>query len=277
MTPLEYVNQHLASAVKRPLGTWLLDNPLPCYLEPKFDGRRTVLFVSGGKAVYATKHNGLYTRNNRPELFSILPAFRARTLILDCEAYPKGRPDRVAAFDALEEDGLDLTQMRLSERKDVLFGLFDDGPNFRKVVPIVATTSERVLELKRGFIEQGFEGAMAKNPLSRYGEAGAWLKLKKNDTGDFVILRPDPDNDTYRLTGVSHSWFIGLYDGHGQIEEWGKVGNYVEGVDPALIKEGTVVEIQYQETTEGKRLRDPFILRPRDDKLPSECRTEQVE
>ena len=246
MTPLEYVNQHLASAVKRPLGTWLLDNPLPCYLEPKFDGRRTVLFVSGGKAVYATKHNGLYTRNNRPELFSILPAFRARTLILDCEAYPNGRPDRVAAFDALEEDGRDLTGMRL-------------------------------LELKRSFIEQGFEGAMAKNPLSRYGEAGAWLKLKKNDTGDFVILRPDPDNDTYRLTGVSHSWFIGLYDGHGQMEEWGKVGNYVDGVDPALIKEGTVVEIQYQETTEGKRLRDPFILRPRDDKVPSECRTEQVE
>ncbi len=61
------------------------------------------------------------------------------------------------------------------------------------------------------------------------------------------------------------------------MEEWGKVGNYVDGVDPALIKEGTVVEIQYQETTEGKRQRDPFILRPRDDKVPSECRTEQVE
>ncbi len=272
MTPLEYVKQHYADAVKKPLGAGLPDNPLPSYLEPKFDGRRVFLFVSRGKAVYATKHSGLYTRSNKPELFSILPAFRAETLILDCEAYPRGRPDRVAAFDVLEENGLDLTRMRLDERKNVLFRLFDDTPNFRKVVPLTAATSERVLELKRSLIGQGFEGAMAKNPLSCYGEAGAWLKLKKKDTGDFLILRPDPDNDTYRQTGVPHSWFIGLYDEHGQIEEWGKVGNYLEDVNPTLVKEGTVVEIEYQETTKDRKLRDPFIVRTREDKVPSEWR-----
>ncbi len=117
---------------------------------------------------------------------------------------------------------------------------------------------------------------LSKNPLSYYGEANAWLKLKRKDTGDFVILSPDPDNDTYKQTGVPHSWFIGLYDEHGQIEEWGKVGNYVEDVNPALIKEGTVVEIEYQETTKDRKLRDPFIIRIRDDKVPSECRTEQL-
>ncbi|MDV3293466.1 MAG: hypothetical protein LYZ70_04270 [Nitrososphaerales archaeon] len=276
MTPLEYVKQHYADAVKKPLGAWLLDNPLPCFLEPKFDGRRVFLFLSRGKAVYATKHSGLYTRNNRPELFSILPTFRAESLILDCEACPRTRPDKVAAFDVLEENSQDLTKMRLDERKNVLFRLFDDTPNFRKVVPLMAATSEGVLELKRSLIEQGFEGAMAKNPLSYYGEAGAWLKLKKKDTGDFVILRPDPDNDTYKQTGVPHSWFIGLYDEHGQIEEWGKVGNYVEDVNPALVNVGTVVEIEYQETTRDRKLRDPFIIRVRDDKMPTECRTAQV-
>jgi len=276
VNPLEYVRQHHAVAVKRPLGAWLLDNPLPCFMEPKFDGRRVFLFLSRGKAVYATKHTGLYTKNNTPELFSILPIFMAETLILDCEAYPSARPDRVAAFDLLEKDGQDLTRTRLDERKRILYGLFDDTPKFQKVVPLTAETSEQVIEFKESLIAQGFEGAMAKNPLSYYGEAGAWLKLKRKDTGDFVVLRPDPDNDTYRRTGVSHAWFIGLYDEHGRLEEWGKVGNYVEGVDPTLIKEGTVVEIEFQEATKDRKLRNPFIIRIRDDKVPGECRTEQM-
>ncbi len=66
------------------------------------------------------------------------------------------------------------------------------------------------------------------------------------------------------------------YDEHGQIEEWGKVGNYLEDVNPAFVKDGTVVEIEYQETTRDRKLRDPFIIQIRDDKVPSECRTEQV-
>jgi ATP-dependent DNA ligase len=276
MTPLDYVREHCADAVKRPLGAWLLDNPLPCLIEPKVDGRRVFLFMSRGRTVYATKHTGLYTKNNTPELFSILPTFRAKSLILDCEAYPRAHPDRIAAFDVLEKDGQDLTRTRLTERKEVLNCLFEDTLKFQKVVPFTAETSEQVIELKARLIAQGFEGAMAKNPLSYYGETGAWLKLKKKDTGDFVILRQDPDNDTYRRTGVAHSWFIGLYDEHEQLEEWGKVGNYVEGVDPALIKDGTVVEVEFQEATKDRKLRDPFIIRIRDDKAPGECRTEQM-
>jgi hypothetical protein len=40
------------------------------------------------------------------------------------------------------------------------------------VASFTAETSEQVIELKERLIAQGFEGAMAKNPLSYYGGAG---------------------------------------------------------------------------------------------------------
>ena len=277
MTPLEYVRRYHANAVKMPLGAWLLANPPPgVIVEPKLDGRRVLFFLSNGKAVYATKHTGVYTKSSHPELFAGLPSLRVKTAILDCEAYPRAHPDKVAVFDVLEAAGFDLKLKPLQERKGILAGLFKDTPTFAKLDFQIADSAQQVLELKERFVAQGFEGAMAKNPLSSYGQANAWLKLKHRESYDFVVLRPDPENDSYRRTGVSHSWFVGLYNAQGQMEEWGKVGNYLEDVDPALIREGVVVEVEFQEKTKDKKLRDPFIKRIREDKVPAECTTAQL-
>ncbi len=67
-----YVQDHYAKAVSQSLGSWLMRNSLPCYVEPKFDERRVLFFWSRGKGVYATKHNGTYTVKTHLELFSIL-------------------------------------------------------------------------------------------------------------------------------------------------------------------------------------------------------------
>jgi hypothetical protein len=277
MTPLEYVQRYHADAVKMPLGAWLLANPPPTIVDPKVDGKRVFYFLSNGKSVYATKHTGVYTKASHSALFSGIPPFRVKSAVLDCEVYPRVHPYMTAVFDVLEVDDIDIKWKPLQERKTILSGLFMDTPTFAKLRYEVADSAEEILRLKESFVSQGFEGAMVKNPLSTYGVTNAWLKLKHRESYDFVVLRPDPENDTYKRTGISHSWYIGLYDPYGQIQEWGKVGSYLEGVDPALVTAGTVVEVEFQETTKDKKLRDPFITSLRPDKVPEECKTTQLE
>jgi len=56
----------------------------------------------------------------------------------------------------------------------------------------------------------------------------------------------------------------------------GKVGSFVEKVDPRQVKKGTVVELRFQEVTDDLKLRAPFILRIRHDKTPEECLSSQI-
>ena len=39
-------------------------------------------------------------------------------------------------------------------------------------------------------------------------------------------------------------------------------------MDPRQVKMGAVVEVRFQEVTEDKKLREPFIIRVRHDKAP---------
>ncbi|MDA4132391.1 MAG: hypothetical protein OK454_04605, partial [Thaumarchaeota archaeon] len=72
-------------------------------------------------------------------------------------------------------------------------------------------------------------------------------------------------------------WRIGVYDGKGQVVPLGKVGSFVEGVDPRQVKKGSVLELRFQEVTRDFKLRAPFILRIRHDKTADECLFTQIE
>lgn len=76
-------------------------------------------------------------------------------------------------------------------------------------------------------------------------------------------------------TGVPRSWFVGVYDG-GRRVPLGKVGAFVEKVDPRQVKKDSVVEVRYQEVTRDMKLRGAFILRVRHDKVPAECLLSQL-
>jgi len=271
-----YVTDHHAKAVKLPLGEWVLKNPLPALVETKFDGTRVFLFKNGETIVLATKHNGVWNANTHPELFESLKPeyFEGERLILDCEAIPLKKPRELKAFDILQADNVDLTPMSLSTRKVILARVVKQKP--MAVKGTWCYNVEQISRLKEQTIEQGYEGVMVKNPYSAYGQTNSWLKLKKHDTADVFTIGFDLENETYRTTGIPHSWFIGVFDEKGEVVEIGKVGSYEEGVNPADVKVGTVIEVEYQEVTEARKLRNPFIKRVRFDKLPKECLISQL-
>ncbi len=269
----EYVAEHFAHAVKQDLATWLLKNPLPCLVEPKIDGIRVFLFKSGDKLVISSKHGAMYTPQSSPKVFATVPEFlhAPHQMILDGEYVAK--KGALFLFDVLNVDGRDVRSLPLTERKKILREILE-GTGLEVPYKLAKSTQE-VLALKEKFVKQGYEGILAKNPQSAHGQPGSWLKMKKYDTLDVFVMGYERTQDM-EMTGVPRSWFVGVYDEDGHRVPLGKVGAFVEKVDPRKVVKGAVVEVRYQELTEDKKLRGAFILRVRHDKLPNECSVAQL-
>jgi ATP-dependent DNA ligase len=269
----EYVAEHFAHAVKQDLATWLLRNPLPTIVEPKIDGIRVFLFKSGDKLVISSKHGAIYTPQSSPKVFATVPEFlhAPHRMILDGEYV--ARKARVYFFDVLQVDDRELRPLPLTERRKVLHEILR-GTGLE--VPYkLAKSAEEILALKDRFVKEGYEGVVAKNPESAHGQPGSWLKMKKYDTLDVFVMDYEKTQDMER-TGVPRSWFVGVYDEDGRRVPLGKVGAFVEKVDPRQVKKHSVVEVRYQEVTQDMKLRGAFILRVRHDKAPQECLLSQL-
>jgi ATP-dependent DNA ligase len=269
----DYVLNNYAKARTATLESWLDANPLPSICEPKLDGVRVFLFKSGEKLVAATKHGAVYTPKGNPKVFSQVPEFvhAPYRAILDGEYIPS--EGLLFFFDVLRVDDRDVRGLALRGRKKILREILD-GTNLEVPWRLVWTPSE-ILGLKEEAVGRGEEGIMVKNPDSSYGESNSWLKLKRFDTIDCFVIDYEETTEMER-TGVPHSWHVGVYDGKGQVVNLGKVGSYVEKVDPRQVRVGSVVEIRFQEVTDDLRLRAPFILRVRHDKAPEECLMTQI-
>ncbi len=269
----DYVAEHFQHAVKQDLATWLLHNPLPAICEPKIDGIRVFLFKSGDKLVISSKHGAIYTPQSSPKVFATVPEFlhAPHRMILDGEYVAK--KGALYLFDVLQVDDRELRSLPLTERKKILREILR-GTGLE--VPYkLARSAEEILALKDRFVKEGYEGLVAKNPQSAHGERGAWLKMKKYDTIDVFVIDIEKTQDMER-TGVPRSWFVGVYDEHGRRVPLGKVGAFVEKVDPRKVVKDAVVEVRYQEVTEDMKLRGAFILRVRHDKVPGECLLSQL-
>jgi ATP-dependent DNA ligase len=267
--------QNYARAVNMDLAEWLSINPPPSLCEPKYDGFRVFLFKSGERILLATRYARLYSSGSHPLLFKKLEILNRLSLpnrlILDGEYVS---PDTFRAFDVLRMDDKDVSDLPLYERKAILAKLLSKAPDFQ--VPTIETKNyEEILEFKREMIGKQEEGILVKNPSSKYGEKNAWLKLKRFDTIDCFVIRVERTNDMER-SGIPHSWVMGVLDESGNVVEVGKVGTYLREVDPTLIREGTVLEIKYQQITVDKKLRMPHIIRIRKDKSSSECLISQA-
>lgn len=267
-----FVLENFAHATKAELGSWLADNPLPSICEPKLDGIRVFLFKSGDKLVISSKHGGIYTPRGSPKVFSAVTEFihAPHRMILDGEYVSKG--GLLFLFDVLQVDDRDVRSLLLRERKKILHQILR-GTRM-EVRPTLARTFDEIVSLKEDFIEEGHEGIVVKNPASTYGQPNSWLKMKRYDTIDCFIIAYEETKEM-RQTGIPRSWHVGVYDG-GRRVDLGKVGSFVEGVDPRQVKVGSVVEVRFQELTADGRLRAPFILRVRHDKIPRECLLSQV-
>jgi ATP-dependent DNA ligase len=267
-----YVLENYAKAVKMELGAWLLINPLPSICEEKHDGIRVFLFKSGDKLVVSSKQGGVYTPKGNPNFFAKVPEFlhAPNRMILDGEYVAH---DGLYLFDVIQIDDRDVRSLPLTERAKILREILHDTG--LEVEARQANSGEKILKIKDEYVSKGAEGIIVKNPLSRYGQPNSWLKLKRFDTIDCFVTDYEETREMQR-SGIARSWRIGVYD-RGKVVDIGKVGSFVEKVDPRSVRIGSVIEVRFQEVTEDKKLRAPFILRVRHDKTPSECFYSQID
>lgn len=255
------------------LADWVLTNPLPAICEQKYDGIRVFLFKTGSSLVISGKLGRVFTPRGNPVAFAKIPEFThaPNRMILDGEYVSH---DGLHLFDVLRVDDRDVRSLVLEERRKILDEILH-GTEL-EVEIYCANTIKEINDLKDTFVSKDFEGLIVKNPLSRYGQANSWLKIKRFDTIDCFVLDFE-DTPERKRTGIARSWFIGLYDKAGQVVNIGKVGSFLERVDPRSISIGTVLEVRFQQVTEDKKLRAPFILKIRHDKLPAECSYSQID
>ena len=268
-----YVLENYSRAIKMDLSSWLLTNPLPCICERKYDGIRVFLFKSGEKLIVSSKHGGLYTPKGNPKVFSKVPEFvhAPHRMILDGEYV--SREGSIHFFDVITIDDRDLRTMILEKRKEVLHEILQ-GTEVESPVTYARNLREIEDEKDRA-IREKYEGVILKNPLSTYGQANSWLKLKKYDTIDCFVIDYEETQEMKR-TGSPRSWFVGMYDEKGEVVDLGKVGSFIERVDPRDVTIGSVIEVRYQEITRDRKLRAPFIIKVRHDKIPRECTVSQL-
>ncbi len=269
----DYVLENYAKAVKTDLGKWLEKNPFPVICEEKWDGFRYFLFKSGDKLILASKYGAVYNEKRHRHFFQGMEDVKniqADKVILDCELVDQ---KELHVFDVLQVEDMDVRILKLEERKKILSGILKGST--LEVAYKYARTSEEIIQAKEEAFGKGKEGIVLKNPTSTYGQPGAWLKLKRYDTMDCFVTGYKETSEMVR-TGNPRSWSIGVYDETGEIVDLGKVGSFIEKVNPFSIRVGTVVEIQFQEVTRDKKLRAPFIIRIRHDKKPQECLDTQI-
>jgi ATP-dependent DNA ligase len=267
-----YVLENYAKASDQDLPTWLTKNPLPSICEAKLDGIRVFLFKSGEKLVISSKHGAIYTPKGSPKVFAHVTEFMhaPHRMILDGE-YVSGTG--VFFFDILQVDDRDVRPLPLKERKKILREILEGTE--MEAVSTVAKTAGEISRLKDEMVYKGGEGLMVKNPESTYGQRNSWLRLKRYDTVDCFVTDIE-ETEQMKKTGIPHSWRIGVYDEKGQVVGLGKVGSFVEKVDPRQVKKGSVVELRFHEVTYDMKLRAPFILKVRHDKTADECLFSQI-
>ncbi|MDA4111849.1 MAG: hypothetical protein OK439_04880 [Thaumarchaeota archaeon] len=272
----EFMVQNYAKAVTMDLAEWLSLNPLPSFCEPKSDGFRVFVFKSNDKILLATRHGGIYSESTHPILFRKIETLKApelpQRIIFDGEYIA---PDQLHIFDLLRIDDRDLMSQILLERKKILSELLSGERKSFEVPSVLANSFQEIQDYKKSEVSKDGEGIIVKNPSSFYRQKNSWLKLKRFDTLDCFVTGIERTQEMER-TGVPHSWYMGIFDENDRVLEIGKVGTYLKDVDPSRINIGTVVEVQYQQFTEDKKLRGPFIIKIRDDKTKEECKISQI-
>jgi ATP-dependent DNA ligase len=189
-------------------------------IEPKYDGLRCLIFVTGGerKAI-------AYSRNGKPfwNIDHILEAVTAlchtaglSNLVLDGELFTTDwnlsmgivkssktvHPDRhkikFHVWDLIYQDSWDEggTETPWKYRQNDLYQLITPTglittPYVEKVVGVTAFSLERAREIYAKFIEQGYEGGILKHPSAPYHlgrRSPHWLKWKPWTDADLCIM-----------------------------------------------------------------------------------------
>jgi bifunctional non-homologous end joining protein LigD len=274
--------------------------------EMKYDGYRVLLAVGGGTAVAYTR-SGLDWSEKFAGLVEAASKLKVASALIDGEAVVldadgrssfqalqnalKGAPADIdyCAFDLLELDGEDLTQLPLTERKARLEKILPKGGDRLRYSDHIVGDGEKLLHQ---FCDANLEGVISKKIDGRYvgSRSGGWLKTKCIRRQEFVVVGWTP-SDKSRLF---RSLILGVHE-DGVLRYAGKVGTGFDtqeiidlmavmgplGQDaPTVkapraeargahwIKPRLVAEIAFTEMTDEGTLRHPSYLGMREDKKP---------
>jgi len=272
--------------------------------EMKYDGYRLEVAIGDGKARAYTR-SGLDWSDKFADIVAQAAGLKVRSALLDGEAVVmdehgrssfqalqgalKGAPATIdfIAFDLLELDGEDLTNLPLVERKAKLRAILPDGDPRIRFSEHIEGNGEKLLH---SFCDAGLEGVISKRADARYigSRSGGWLKTKCIKRQEFVIVGWTPSDKSRAF----RSLILGIHD-KGELRYAGKVGtgftmdeilSLMERMKPLERKEPTVkapraevrgahwlkpalvAEIAYTEMTNEGTLRHPSYLGLREDK-----------
>ncbi len=204
--------------------------------EMKFDGYRAQAAISGSDVVIYTRNGHDWTRQFKV----ILPPLRALTngsALIDGEivaidshgrsnfsmlktGIAAGMPLKFYAFDLLELDGQDLTDLPLRERKKHLEDLLGerDADDSLQFSSHIVDHGQKVFDT---MCTGGHEGVIAKRADSRYAgdRTASWLKIKCIKRQEFVVGGYRPSDSGRGMASL----ILGTYE-DGKLVYRGRVG-----------------------------------------------------
>ena len=167
--------------------------------EPKYDGFRGVVYLTGGQCAIYSKRGNRFSRFSELEK-RLCGVFPKQGIVLDGEVVAFGADGRVSfwhlmrgegtlgyvAFDLLWSRGRDLRGLPLVERKKRLAGII---PAKTGIVCSTLTIDQHCRELFEAVCGLDLEGIVAKRRIDPYDARTRWLKIKNSSSSQAGTAR----------------------------------------------------------------------------------------
>lgn len=250
-------------------------------IEPKYDGLRAIAVIKG-QSVTLLSRNGLEFTSADHLKEPLLRLARGRDLFFDGELVngnfnssssairrknQTNTDTRYHLFDRLEADEWGSVTREQGHRSMLLVRDFDgfSGEELQ-LVPTYRATPEEFMRYYNHFLDQGYEGAMVKDPMGHY-------RFKKHK--DWIKIKPAEDLDLRVESLVQGEGKYAGMLGAAIVKYKGKRVRVGTGfsdeqrqqfwASPNSIK-GKIIEVQFHEETPDGSLRHPRFVKIREDK-----------